>query len=119
MGTAAVGLAAALVLLVAGYPIAAFAIAVPCGVLGYAALRDLVSLELGAGLALLLELVLLGSVWPSIHTLAALLVLPALGITVWCLVRRRTPKRSALYLSASSLVASCSLLWQAYLLATL
>lgn len=81
-GTAAAGLAAALVLLAAGYPIAVLATAVPCGVLGYVVCRKLVSLQLGAGLALLLELALFGGVWPAIHTLAAELELPALGFTV-------------------------------------
>jgi hypothetical protein len=76
-------------------------------------------MQLAAQLILVSELVLLGAVWPSYHTLAAILVLPAVPVALWCAFKRTLPASSAWYLRASALVAAGCLLWQSLFLVRL
>lgn len=62
---------------------------------------------------LICELIVLGTVWPSVWTVFAVLVLGAGLLAIRTLLTRRASRWSVVYVSASALVAASSLLGQA------
>jgi len=119
IATAAIAFLAAAVLAYDGLIAVAVAVAIPALIMGYASFRGWLRMQLAAHVILVSELVLLGAIWPSYHTIAAILVLPTLPIAVWCAVKRTLPNLSGWYIRASALVAAVCLLWQALFLAQL
>ena len=67
---------------------------------------------------MILELLVLGGIWPSLATLAALIALPSPVLGMVYLVKRRSTRPGEIYIFVSTLLASSSLLWEAIVLAT-
>lgn len=115
------GVASALAAAIAAYdgiwPISV-AVGVPAAVLLWALYQGRQRLVLGAQVFLIVELLVLGAIWPSLVTLAALIALPAPVLGIVFLVRRRLPRPGEIYILVSTLLASSSLLWEAIILAT-
>jgi hypothetical protein len=75
-------------------------------------------LPLAAQLVLIALLMFLGSIWPSLYTLAAMVTLPSFVLGIIYLVRGRAPRWGEIYILVSTLLASAALLYQGYVLAT-
>jgi hypothetical protein len=94
------------------------AVAIPAGALLFALAKGWPRLQLGAQVFLILELLVLGGIWPSPATLAALIALPAPVLAVIYLVKRRSPRPGEVYILVCTLLASSCFLMQAIFLAT-
>jgi hypothetical protein len=92
---------------------------VPAAVLLLALLKRWWRLQVAAQLVLIVELMVLGAIWPSQATLAALIALPAFVLGIAYLIKGCSPRWGEIYLLVSTLLASGLLLFQAYVLATL
>lgn len=92
---------------------------VPGAVLLVALFKGWWRLQVAAQLVLIIELMILGAIWPSQATIAALIALPSFVLGVVYLIKGRSPRWGEIYLLASTLLASGLLLFQAYVLTTL
>jgi hypothetical protein len=93
------------------------AVGLPAAVLLLALANGWSRVQLAAQVCLILELVVLGGIWPSLATLAALIALPSPVLGIVYLVKRRSTRPGAIYILVSTLLASSSLLLQAIVLA--
>jgi hypothetical protein len=94
-------------------------VAVPVAVLFVAPFfKNWWRLPLVAQLVLIALLIFLGSIWPSLYTLAALVALPSFVLGIVYLVKGRAPRCGEIYILVSTLLASAALLYQGYVLAT-
>lgn len=75
-------------------------------------------LPLAAQLVLIALLIFLGSIWPSLFTLAALAALPSFVLGIIYLAKGRAPRWGEIYILVSTMLASAALLYQGYVLAT-
>lgn len=110
---------AALMLAYLGFWWVSIGLVVPAAALCYALFREQMVLQFGAQLILLSELLLLGSIWPSVATIAALFALPALVLLGLSIVKRRASPKGGFYAPIATLLASICFLWQAVVLARL
>ncbi len=92
-------------------------VGLPAAVLLMALAKGWRRIQLGAQVVLILELLVLGGIWPSLATLAALIALPSPVLGIVYLVQRRLPRPGEMYILVSTLLASSGLLLQAIVLA--
>jgi hypothetical protein len=93
-------------------------LAVPTVVLFIGLIKAWPRVQLLAQVALIIELIILGGIWPSIITIVALLALPSVVLGIIYLIKRRSPRWGEIYLLVSTLLASVFLLCEAIILAT-
>lgn len=121
VGLIVAGVASALAAAIVAYDgIWPFSVAVglPAAVLLVALAQCWSGIQLAAQVVLILELLVLGGIWPSLATLAALIALPSPVLGMVYLVKRRSTRPGEIYIFVSTLLASSSLLWEAIVLAT-
>lgn len=93
-------------------------LAVPTAVLFLGLAKAWPRVQLLAQLALIIELLILGGIWPSVITLVALLALPSVVLGIIYLIKRQSPRWGRIYIVVSTLLASVFLLCEAIKLAT-
>ena len=72
-----------------------------------------------AELPLIVQTLILGAIWPSAITIAALIVAPACFLALRYVIKNTAGSRTLIYVAASSVLAAWSLAAEAWWLATL
>jgi hypothetical protein len=114
----AMGVVAALVVAAEDWVFSAF-FGLPALALLMALFRGWWRVQVAAQLVLIVELIIVGAIWPSQATIGALIALPSFVLGIIYLIKGRSPRWGEIYLLVSTLLASGLLLLQAYALATL
>jgi hypothetical protein len=113
IGTALIASAATVTYAILRMPEAAVAAGIAAAGMFYAIWNDGERTRTSAEFVLICELIVLGTLWPSVWTVFAVLVLGASMLAIRALLTGRTSRWSAVYVSGSALLAATSLLGQA------